>query len=93
MRPPEDAASQATRAERPAVPVLDNRGQPVGGDGPRLADGVSGPSVDARLVQGKVCYGLLLFSNAHALSGRDPVRVPGVGVDQCLLPSLRLQLH
>lgn len=78
MQPPEETASSTPRVERPDLRVLDNQGQPVGGEagpGPHLAESrPPSAAVDARHVQGKVCYGILLFSNAHALSGRDPVR-------------------
>jgi hypothetical protein len=64
MGPPEPPPCDAAQRRQPEV--LDNQGQPVS---PAVALDAS-----QRVVQGKVCYGVMLFSNTHALSGRDPVR-------------------
>ena len=67
---PERPASEAAQRRQPDV--LDNHGEPV----LPVSDAQQRPSLalDAHNVQGKVCYGVMLFSNTHALSGRDPVR-------------------
>ena len=67
MRRPEPPVGDAAQRRQPDV--LDNQGQPVPVS-PALALDAS-----QRVVQGKVCYGVMLFSNTHALSGRDPVRL------------------
>ena len=73
MGRPEPPVGDAAPAQRRQPDVLDNQGQPVPVS-PTLALDAS-----QRVVQGKVCYGVMLFSNTHALAGRDPVRLSRQG--------------